>query len=192
VVGHVAEALSGGEAELVGRLLVPSMAMIVTAVETRFFQREQPDDDSAQWYVAGTCVALTSAQVIVMSNQRTETADLKMLQLVVAACGVQGCCAFMTFVLWLRARHARLSPLQALHRCSSLSLPGISLMSLLTILSTPLSTPSPSVASSPIAAAGKLGFLTSPPPLLKGRIEKLHDLAAAGGGSPFWGGGAVV
>ena len=115
-------------------------------------------------------MALTTAQVIVMSNQRRKTGDFKMLQLVVVACAVQGCHAFLTFVLWLRARYTRMNPMQALHRCASLSLPGVSVLSALAALATPVSSPLLSTSATP-------PLLSAPAPL-KGRIELLQDLAA--------------
>jgi len=102
LASHIAEEWSAGEAEHVGRLVLPSIFLVVTAVENRFFHREHPDHDSGQWLVLVVCVALTTAQVFVMSSQPTATGDAKILQLVVAACAVQACTTGMSFLLWLR------------------------------------------------------------------------------------------
>ena len=68
-----------------------------------------------------------------------------------AGCLVQCSWALLAFVLWRRARAARLSPLQALHKCAAFSLPIISLLSLFLLLTTTVASsptvPSPSVAS---------------------------------------------
>ena len=123
LMAHVSEEWSLGEAEYVGRLLLPSLSLMVCAVETRFFHCDLPSDDRGQLYLAGACVGLTTAQVLIMNNQHTKTADYKLLQHVVLACAVQGSWAMMIFILWLRARQARLTPLQALHRFPPLSPP---------------------------------------------------------------------
>lgn len=101
LASHLAKEWSVGEVEHVGRLLLPSIFLVVTAVENRFFQREHPDLDSGQWLVGVVCVSLTAAQVIV-SNQPTTAGDARVLQLVVAACSVQACATGMSFLLWLR------------------------------------------------------------------------------------------
>ena len=168
LVFRISEEYSQGQEEQAGRLLLPSMSLIVTAVETRFFQRERPEDDMAQWYLAVTCVALTTAQVIVMNHQKTMLSDSKILQLVALACAGQGCRAFMTFALWLRARYHRLNPMQALHKCAGMSLPGITVVSVFISLFTP-----PSSSANRSAPASLLQHA--------GRLEQLHDLATAGG-----------
>ncbi len=123
LMSHFSEEWSLGEAEYVGRLLLPSLSLMVCAVETRFFHCDLPSDDRGQLYLAGACVGLTTAQVLIMNNQHTKTADYKLLQRVVLACAVQGSWAIMIFILWLRARQARLTPLQALHRFPPLLFP---------------------------------------------------------------------
>ena len=90
LMAHVSEEWSLGEAEYVGRLLLPSLSLMVCAVETRFFHCDLPSDDRGQLYLAGACVGLTTAQVLIMNNQHTKTADYKLLQHVVLACAVQG------------------------------------------------------------------------------------------------------
>lgn len=102
LASHLSMEWSVGEAEHVARLLLPSIFLVVTAVENRFFHREHLDLDSGQWVVGVVCVSLTAAQVLVMSNQPTTTGDAKFLQLVVAACAVQACATGTSFMLWLR------------------------------------------------------------------------------------------
>jgi hypothetical protein len=63
--------------------------------------------------------------------------------------------------------------MQALHRCASLSLPGVSVLSALAALATPVSSPLLSTSATP-------PLLSAPAPL-KGRIELLQDLAAGEG-----------
>lgn len=70
------------------------------------------------------------------------------------------------------ARHTRMNPLQALHRCASMSLPGVSLVFVLVLLT--------SRRQSRPAAAGPLRPALRLAP--KGRLELLQDLASGTGG----------
>ena len=156
---HVCKEQFAQQAESMGRLVLPSMSLVVAAAEGLFFRRigggggmNAEDDDGGQWYLAVVVVALTPAQYMVMrANTRWHGDAVVSWHALGAGCLVQCSWALLAFVLWRRARAARLSPLQALHKCAAFSLPIISLLSLFLLLTTTVASsptvPSPSAAS---------------------------------------------
>ena len=108
--------------------------MVVTAVEQRFFHHDGVDDGD-QLPLGIMCMSLTAGQMLVVMHDTRRPSESSVNMMVAAASLTQLVAAIFSFLLWLRARQARLGPLQALHCCSGAAAPGLCVVLLVALSS---------------------------------------------------------